>query len=143
MLYNLSRDIELQRFDIAAGHLRELGAVVELKRKAKRTLSQNNYLHLIIGVVAMETGNTLAYAKEVYFKRLANKAIFVAHKADELAGDTEYLRSSASLSTEEMSIAIDKFKMWAAENGIYLPEPGDKERLQEIAIEIERNRKYL
>ena len=53
------------------------------------------------------------------------------------------IRSSADLTKEEMSMAIDRFKRWGAENGIYMPNPGDESLLREIAIEMGRNKAYL
>ena len=91
----------------------------------------------------METGNTLEYCKEWYFKRLFNKDIFVTTKTDKFAGQVEVIRSSADLTKEEMSMAIDRFKRWGAENGIYMPNPGDESLLREIAIEMGRNKAYL
>ena len=34
--------------------------------------------------------------------------------------------------------AVDRLKRWAAQEGIWLPEPGDEERLKEIEIEMAR-----
>ena len=143
MLYNLSTELDRQRFQAKCELLLKRGVVVELTEKMQRTRQQNNYLHLLIGVVAMETGNTLAYAKEVYFKRIANPRLFVEHHTDALAGDVEILRSSADLSKDEMQEAIDRFKRWGAENGFYLPSPGDESLLQAIELEMARMKAYL
>lgn len=143
MLYNLADEMGKQRFRAKALALLNSGSMVELRERKKRTLSQNSYLHLIIGVVAMETGNTLAYSKDIYFKRIANPALFIVTKKDPIAGDVQYLRSSADLSKEEMSQAIDRFKIWAAQNGIYLPAPGDESLLRTIEIEMARMEQYL
>lgn len=143
MLYNLSTELDRQRFQAKTELLLKRGVVVELTEKMQRTRAQNNYLHLLIGVVAMETGNTLAYAKEVYFKRIANPGLFVQHYNDSLAGEVEILRSSADLSKEEMQEAIDRFKRWGAENGFCLPNPGDESLLQAIELEMSRMKAYL
>ncbi len=143
MLYNLSTELDRQRFQAKTELLLKRGVVVELTEKMQRTRAQNNYLHLLIGVVAMETGNTLAYCKEVYFKRIANPGLFVQHYTDTLAGEVEILRSSADLSKEEMQEAIDRFKRWGAENGFYLPNPGDESLLQAIELEMSRMKAYL
>ena len=91
----------------------------------------------------METGNTIEYTKQEYFKRLVNASIFAQEKEDRFLGKVTVLRSSADLSKEEMRTAIDRFQRWAAENGIYIPEPADVERLREIEIEMGRLRAYL
>ena len=91
----------------------------------------------------METGNTIEYCKEWYFKRLCNKDLFVSIRDDRYAGQVEVVRSTADLTKEEMSMAIDRFKRWGGQNEIYMPNPGDESLLREIAIEMGRNRAYL
>ena len=91
----------------------------------------------------METGNTLDYCKEWYFKKLCNRDLFITDKVDKYAGQIEVVRSTADLTKEEMSMAIDRFKRWGAENGIYLPNPGDESLLKEISIEMGRYKFYL
>lgn len=74
-------------------------------------------------MLALETGVQEDYAKEMYFKRLANPNLFVKTRFDSLSGkDMEYTVSSSTLTTEEMSKAIDNFRRWSEENGYYLPE---------------------
>lgn len=143
MQYDLSSPFQRKAFLSRLDTLMERGAVVELTEKVLRSKGQNNYLHLLLGVVAMDTGNTIAYCKEWYFKRLCNRDLFVTTRADRYAGQVEVLRSSSELTKEEMSIAIDRFKRWGAENGIYMPNPGDESLLREIAIEMGRNKAYL
>ena len=143
MQYDLTSDFQRKAFLSRVDCLMERGSVVELTEKTLRTKGQNNYLHLLIGVVAMETGNTIDYCKEWYFKRLCNKDLFVFTKADKFAGQVEVIRSTADLTSAEMSEAIDRFKRWGAENGIYMPSPGDESLLREIAIEMGRNKAYL
>lgn len=143
MLYDLRREIDRDRFQVRAAALAKRESVVELTEKVIRTTQQNAYLHLLIGVVALDTGTTLAYCKEVYFKRLVNAPTFVRKVTDAYAGEVETLRSSADLSKEEMSLAIDRFKRWGNENGIFMPEPGDEQRLREIEIEMGRMRGWL
>ena len=143
MQYDLTSDFQRKAFLSRVDLLLEKGAVVEVTEKTFRSKNQNNYLHLLIGVVAMETGNTLEYCKEWYFKRLCNKDLFVTTRTDKFAGQVEVIRSSADLTQAEMSMAIDRFQRWRAENGIYMPQPGDESLLREIAIEMGRNKAYL
>ncbi len=143
MLYDLSSELQRESFLVRVEQLLTKRCVVELTEKTFRTRNQNSYLHLLIGVVAMETGNTLEYCKEWYFKRLCNKDLFVTTRTDKFAGQVEVIRSSADLTKAEMSMAIDRFQRWGAENGIYMPQPGDESLLREIAIEMGRNRAYL
>lgn len=143
MLYNLSNPLDNERFAARANALLQKGSVVDLTEKTLRSHNQNSYLHLIIGVIAMETGVSLEYAKREYFKKLVNGDLFIRKEHDRFSGEIEVLRSSASLTIEEMSIAIDRFKRWGAENGFYLPSPEDKDMLKYIEIEMGRMRQYL
>lgn len=143
MQYNLNNPLDRERFKTRCNSLYQKEAVVELTEKAFRTPNQNRYLHLIIGVIAMETGVGLEYAKREYFKKLCNKDLFCVTMLDRYSGEVEVIRSSTELTKEEMSMAIDRFKRWASENGFYLPSPGDEELLRQIEIEMGRNRQYL
>ena len=143
MQYNLSSDLDQERFVNRANALLQKGVIVELTEKTFRSPNQNRYLHLLIGVVAMDTGVGLEYAKREYFKRLVNKDLFVIKKSDRFAGEIEDLRSSADLTIEEMSMAIDRFKRWGAENGFYMPNPEDTALLKEIEVEMGRLKMYL
>ena len=143
MLCNLSNPLDRERFAARANALLQKGSVVELTEKTLRTLNQNSYLHLIIGAVAMDVGVTLEYAKREYFKKLVNADLFIRKEQDRFSGEIEVIRSSADLTKEEMSMAIDRFKRWGAENGFYLPSPDDKERLKYIEIEMGRIKQYL
>lgn len=143
MQYDLANNLQRQTFITRCKALLDKGVVVDLAERTFRSRNQNSYLHLLIGVVAMETGTTVAYAKEWYFKRLCNKDLFITTRADKYAGQVEVVRSSADLTKEEMSTAIDRFKRWGADNGIYMPNPGDESLLREIAIEMGRYKPYL
>jgi len=143
MQYNLATDLDQERFVNRANALLQKGVIVELTEKTFRSPNQNRYLHLLIGVVAMETGVGLEYAKREYFKKLVNKDLFVIKKSDRFAGEIEDLRSSADLTIEEMSMAIDRFKRWGYENGFYMPSPEDTDRLRDIEIEMGRLKMYL
>ena len=143
MQYDLTSDFQRKAFLSRVDNLLEKGCLVELTEKSVRTKGQNNYLHLLLGVVAMETGNTLEDVKREYFKELVNPDIFRSYRTDNRGNTIRVYRSSADVSKEEMSMAIDRFKRWGAENGIYMPNPGDESLLREIAIEMGRNKAYL
>lgn len=143
MIYNLSTPLDLARFDAKVESVRRKGCAVELTEKTFRTTHQNSYLHLLIGVVAMEVGVTLDYAKKEYFKKLVNRDLFIVKRQDRFCGEVELIRSSKELTTEEMRIAIDRFKRWGYENGIHMPNPDDASMLKMIEIEMGRMRQYL
>lgn len=143
MQYDLTNSLDKEKFKVKCNALYKKGAVVELTEKVFRTPNQNRYLHLLLGVVAMETGNTIEDVKREYFKNLVNPEIFRSYKTDTRGNTIAVFRSIVDVSQEEMSQAIDRFKRWASENGIYLPSPGDEERLKDIEIQIGRMKNYL
>lgn len=143
MQYDLTNSLDKEKFKVKCNALYKKGAVVELTEKVFRTPNQNRYLHLLLGVVAMETGNTIEDVKREYFKNLVNPEIFRSYKTDTRGNTIAVFRSVVDVSQEEMSQAIDRFKRWASENGIYLPSPGDEERLKDIEIQIGRMKNYL
>ena len=144
MMYDLKKPSDRERYKRKVNSLYEKKAMVEVVEKTKRSLQSNRYLHLIIGYLAIETGNALDYAKEVFYKRAANKALFVREKDDEYLGKVEYLRSSADLSKEEMTLSIDRFRDWSSQTaGIYLPAANEQEFLASIEYELSRNKQWL
>ena len=128
----------------------EKGVVtLDYETNAHRTLSQNSYLHLLINYVAARIGVTADYCKTNYFKLAANREIFTPEeKRDPFSGNT-YLRmpSTASLSTEDMSLAIDRFRNWAADTeqgpGIDTPEADDARWLATCRNEIRNAKAFL
>ncbi len=143
MLYDLTSDMQRKSFLARVDNLIEKGAVVEMTEKAFRSPNQNRYLHLLIGVVAIETGNTLEDTKTYYFKKVVNPDLFQVYVKDNMGNTIDRLRSTAELTKEEMSMAIDRFKRWGAENGIYMPNPEDIHLLKEIEVEMGRMKSYL
>lgn len=144
MLYDLKNPLDRERFKRRCNALFKKQGIVELSEKTTRSNQSNRYLHLILGYLAIETGNSLEYVKEVFYKRTANKDIFVRIKDDELLGQTEYLRSSASLSQEEFSASIDRLRDWSSQvAGIYLPSPNEEQFLASIEVEMSRYKQWL
>ena len=143
MLYDLSSEFQRKAFLARVDNLMEKGAVVEMTEKTVRSPNQNRYLHLLIGIVAIETGNTLEDVKREYFKALVNPDIFRSYKTDTRGNTIAVYRSTAAVSKEEMSMAIDRFKRWGAQNGIYMPNPDDASLLKAIEIEMGRMKSYL
>ena len=134
MIYNLSKQIDRQRAQKRFDELMNEETKIELNKKQKRSVSQNNYLHLLIGYFAIETGYTRVEAKQIY-KNVSPEIFEYENKG------VNFIRSSADLSTSEMSKSIDKFRDNASSiAGIYLPEANEDKFLDEIQIEIQRNR---
>ena len=145
MIYNLSNPLDVQNARVRLSLLIGRGSMVELsEKKPKRTLSQNAYLHLLLGYFASQTGNTLEWVKQQYYKKLCNPDIFIGERDDPFLGRVKYVRSSADLRTDEMNLSIERFRNWSAqEAGIYLPEATSQAELAALQVEVERYRTYL
>lgn len=144
MLYDLRNPLDRERFKRRCNALYSKQGIVDLSEKTQRSSNQNRYIHLLIGYLAMETGNTLDYVKEVFYKRAANKELFVREKEDEILGKVEYLRSSADLSKEEMTLSIDRFRNWSSQTaGIYLPAANEQEFLASIEYEMSKYKQWI
>lgn len=114
------------------------------EKKPQRSLNQNAYLHVLISYFACQTGNTEKWVKREYYKKLVNPSLFIREREDRFLGKVKYLRSSADLTTEEMTLSIDRFRNWSAESaGIYLPSPDEDRLISLMKMEIERNKEFI
>ena len=144
MLYDLRNPLDRERFKRRCNALYQKQGIVDLSEKTQRSIQQNKFLHLLLGYLAMETGNTLDYVKEVFYKRTANKELFLREKEDEILGKVEYLRSSADLSKEEMTLSIDRFRDWSSQTaGVYLPAANEQEFLASNAYELSKYKQWV
>ena len=145
MVYDTSNPLDKANFLLRAKKLAESGKVIELtEKKPRRTLSQNSYLHVTIAYFASQYGCTTEWAKQRYFKQLVNPELFVREKDDEFLGRVKYLRSSADLDVSEMSLAIDRWRNWCSmEASIYIPSADEAILIQQMEIEIDRNKEFL
>lgn len=146
MLYDLKNPLQREQIKTRfAMLLDKSNSIVELtEKKPRRSDQQNKYLHVILGYFAVETGNTLEWVKQQYFKKLVNGEIFIKEQEDKYLGKIKVLRSSADLDSAEMTTAIDRFRNWAsAEAGVYLPTANEDELLSLMEVEIARYKQYL
>ena len=145
MIYNLGNPYDRDRFKRRANELFKASKIVELKEKDMvRTLKQNSYLHLIISYFASQYGCGADEAKIDFYKRACNRDLFERERTNKRGEVKTYLRSSADLTKEEMSLSIDRFRFWSVSvAGIYLPSKEDGEMLTYALQEIERNKEYL
>lgn len=134
MLFDLSKHIDVERAQRRFDQLINEKTIINLTKKAKRTLAQNAYLHLILGWFAMELGYTTDETKQIY-KRV-NKDIYEYEK-----NCIPFIRESSDLSTEEMALSIDRWRNYSADKaGVYLPEANEEKFLSEIEIEMSKNK---
>jgi hypothetical protein len=137
MKYNLKNKPEQQAaFDYLKQLVEKEAIAVVKKVNPKRSLSQNNYLHLIIGAFGQHFGYTMEEAKQIYKEMSPN--LYQYRKK----GRT-FLRSSAELNKEEMAKSIDRFMEKSKEAGYPLPLATDQEWIRQIENEIERSGYYL
>lgn len=145
MIYDTSNPLDKANFLLRAKKLAESGKIVELtEKKPRRSLPQNKYLHVLLAYFGTQTGNTLEWVKQQYYKKLVNPDLFIREKEDKYLGKIKVLRSSADLDTSEFNLSIERFRNWASqEAGIYLPSADEYIIIQQMEIEIERNKEYL
>lgn len=133
MIYDLTNPLHRKQFVKRANKMLEKHCTnAVLIDESKRTVNQNSYLHVLIRLMALNTGVKESYAKSVYFKQLSNPDLFIVESDDPVTGNkVTSLRSSADLTVEEMCLAINNFRHWAEDNGYYLPEANldDSDRL--------------
>lgn len=140
MIYNLENDIEraqaIQKFRL---HL-DKQKRIELKVKhPNRSLKQNSYLHLLFNYFSIESGYPTDYVKTQFFKRVCNNELFEVVLKGTL-GEVKHLISSADLTTDEMSVAISRFKDWSSiEAAIVLPDAEDMNFIQHCENEVSKH----
>lgn len=143
MQYNLNSELDRQRFKVKVKQLWTKGGIVEVTEKRRRTLNQNAYLHIALGAFAVEVGESVEYVKQEVFKRICNPDLFLITKENPILGTIEVLRSSRDLTTHEMSVAIDRYRKWCAEQGVYIPEANEEENLASLEAELSKYERYL
>lgn len=100
--------------------------------RRKRSLSQNNLLHLYLGVIENETGESSKRLKEIFKMQYGVKEPLLdkngKEMVDEYTGEIQkYFVSTADYTTEQMSAFIEKIIRWTYEfyPDIILPDPED------------------
>lgn len=144
-LYDTSNPLDKANFMLRAKKLAESGKVVELKeKKPRRSLPANRYLHVILAYFGTQTGNTLEWVKQQYYKKLVNPDLFIREREDKFLGRIRVLRSSADLDSSEFSLSIERFRNWSAqEAGIYIPSADEAILIQQMEIEISKNSEFI
>ena len=115
------------------------------EKKNKRSISQNSYLHLILGWYALEYGDKREHIKQEVFKKQVNREIFLREFVNRKTGEIrDEWRSTTDLDTGELTTAINRFRDYSAmEAGIYLPVPEDLIQLQQLENELSKHKQYL
>lgn len=144
MLYDLGNTLQCENFKLKAEVLAKKGGIVELtEKKPQRGLQANKYLHVILAYFGLQVGETMEYVKKHYYKILCNRDTFVREVEDKYLGKVKILRSSADLDTDEFSLTITRFRNWAAGEGVYIPSSEEHLMVQQMELEVSRNKMYL
>lgn len=135
MTFDLTNDLDKQRFKQRCNFLYTMGKVVVLTEKRRpKSPNQNRYIHLIMGWVGFELGYTTEQVKQDILKRIVCREIFVVQK-----NGFEVCRSFADLDMAETTTVIDRFRNFASQElGIYLPEPGEEAMIRDMERELSR-----
>jgi hypothetical protein len=122
MLLDLNNPFERNKAEMKLKMLIEKKAKIELtEKKPNRTVKQNSYLHAVLTIFAIEYGEKLEYVKQIIFKQLVNPVIFKTEYVNQKSGEIrEDWKSTKDLTTAELSTAIERFRNFASENGIYI-----------------------
>ena len=142
--YNTSNPLEKQQFLLRASKLAEGGKVVGLgERRPQRSLKQNDYLWLILGYWASQTGYTKVEAEAIY--KEVNRDIYYVVK--EIQGRRiAHIKHTYELDTKEMTLSIDRFRNWSAMNEacpVYIPAPNESYYFLDMEMEIDKVKEYL
>ena len=144
MVYDLNNEYQREDFKRRVNDLYTKKCIVELTRKSpQRTCPQNKYLHLILSWWASYYGCSKNYAKLHFFKLECNKEIFVRPDTAKDGTLINEIRSSSELTTEEMTLAIQRFRNYCALHECYLLSPEEQEYLLYIDRQIQKDREFL
>lgn len=144
MVYDLSQEYHRRQAKARLERLLERRAVIDLTERKIRSIPQNRYLHACLGGLALHLGEKFEDVKKYIFKIKINPDIFIIDKTIKHAGKVKDLRSSSSLTKEEMSLAIERLRNWASkEEGYYIPSSEEHLLIRQMEIEIERAKVFL
>ena len=147
MIYNLKTPSGITQFKQKVDFLLDSAkkaktSYIQLEKiRQLRSSSQNSYLHLILGLYALEAGFRMREIKEDLWKRDICRDIFIVEKNGIMV-----CRSSADLNTKEMTICIERLRNYASDNGVcYLPAPNETEQLRSLEQHLQQygNAQYL
>ena len=118
---------------------------IEIKRISPRSSDQQRrYLHLILGWLACEYGETLEYVKVEFYKKLCNPELYIIDRINPKSGEIRKdLRSSEDLTMQEKALSITRLRNWSASIGIYLPSANEDQFLKHIEIEMEKHKEFI
>lgn len=144
-LYDLKNPYDEIKFDEACKAAKAAKDWVELKKKhTQRSLSQNSYLHVLLGYFASEFGYSKEEVKFRFFKLHCNRDIFETERINKRGQKVTHIRNSSELDKAEMTLAIERFRNYSSsECGLYLPEPRENDMIIFIQQQLEMYKEFL
>ena len=146
MLLDLSKQFEAKKAEVKLQQLIKKGAKVELtEKKGIRSVKQNAYFHAVLTIFAVSYGETIEYTKQHIFKATVNPETFVYERANTKTGEIRLdVKSSKDITTKEMNLAIDRFRNFASDNGIYIMDADEFKQNWFLVKQMEQeNEKHL
>ena len=95
-------------------------------------------MHLLLGYFGSEYGCSLDEAKIDFYKRTCNRDLFERKTVNKKGKEVTYLRSSAELTTGEMTLSIDRFEIGAHLSLVSIATAANEQMLIYAQQEIER-----
>lgn len=144
MLFDLNNEFYRGQAKLRFEKLLDKRCIIDLTEKTNRTMPQNRYLHACLGCLALHLGETLEDVKKYIFKIKINPDIFLEDKEIKHIGKVKSIKSSSTISKDEMTLAIERLRNWASqEENLYIPSSDEYLLIQQMEIEIERAKAYL
>lgn len=143
--FRLSNPYDKKDFVEYVNRMLDKGYDVDIHRVFPgRTNLQNRYLHACLGFFASEFGYSIEEVKYEIFKKKCNKDLFERTRENKRGDKVTYLRSSADLSTAEMTTAIERFRNYsAAEANLYIPAPNDENFIFYAEQQMEKMKEWI
>lgn len=138
MRYNLKNETEYKEASdfLSLSFMNDKTVEIKVVRP-QRSLKANAYYHLLLNICGIEWGYSMQEMK-ILHKRDISPSIFIYFK-----NDSPFTKSSADLTSKELSDSIEQLKKYAAEQSLVLPEPSDDEALRYWEKQIESNRRFI
>ena len=135
MIFDLNNELDKKTFKKRVEFLLEKGKIVELtEKRSKKTLSQIKYIYVITGVISMEYGLTIDETKQFIKNEFGIKYT---------KKGKEFTKSFGAYSKEDISIFIDKVIRKFSEIGLYIPSPEEHAMINQIELEMRKQKKFL
>lgn len=137
MKYDTSNKLEANQAKEKLNYLISKSKIVELKTvRAKRSISQNSYLHVVITLWAIHVGLTINEAKT----DLKRGCHFMSYEKN----GKKYLIETKKQNSKQLTEFIDWIRTMASQNGLYIPTAQEYlENKYRIDNEIELNKEFL